>query len=76
MEGSESAHLLSLMLTQEERDAVPTDSYKKIESFVVKKFDELFTSKALLETGKFNAGNLFISIEYILALKILFQKKT
>ncbi|CAH0546355.1 unnamed protein product [Brassicogethes aeneus] len=43
------------VVTVDEWQTVPTDIAKKIHSFVNEKFEEFITSKALLETNRFNA---------------------
>lgn len=43
-------------VTEAEWSEVPAEIAKKLRAFVEGKFDELFASKALLETYKYNAG--------------------
>lgn len=43
-------------VTEEEWREVPAEIGKKLQSFVEGRFDELLTTKALLETYKFNMG--------------------
>lgn len=48
--------VFSPVISQEEWANVPPETAKKLETFVIEKFEELITCKALLETNRYNAG--------------------
>ncbi|XP_068911983.1 nucleoprotein TPR-like isoform X2 [Tenebrio molitor] len=51
----EVSYIFAPVISQEEWASVPTAIAKKLETFVGEKFEELITSKALLETNRRNA---------------------
>lgn len=51
-----SAPLLASAVTEEEWREIPAEIRKKLQNFVEERIDELLTTKALLETYKFNTG--------------------
>lgn len=53
----EATSFLLLALSEEERQNIPSEIAKKLESFITEKFDELMTARALSETARHNAGN-------------------
>ncbi|XP_044766896.1 nucleoprotein TPR isoform X2 [Coccinella septempunctata] len=55
MVGSEGVCVFSPLVTGEEWAVIPAEIAKKIENFFTEKVQEFITSKALLETNRFNA---------------------
>lgn len=56
MDESESTSVFSQFLSPEELDAIPKEAFKKINTFVGEKLDELISCKALLSNTKFKTG--------------------
>ncbi|KAL3284423.1 hypothetical protein HHI36_018582 [Cryptolaemus montrouzieri] len=62
MVGSEGVCIFSPLVTGEEWAVIPSEIAKKIESFFTEKVQELITSKALLETNRYNAEQSLIQV--------------
>lgn len=58
MEDKGGGNVLSAVLSESEWRDIPSQTAKKLRSFVEKQIEEFLTVKAVLETNRYNAGNL------------------
>jgi hypothetical protein len=73
VEKMEVSYIFAPVISQEEWASVPTAIAKKLETFVGEKFEELITSKALLETNRRNAGSFSCFIVCFKILRVFFR---